>query len=112
MCIAFGALHVSRMESQIPKSRRFATGLRPDQKRNHVATPKFFQRIDPATARQQARMSDWTWEGARVLEWTGTVADLFPQIPVFSRHPFRVGSNENRFKDEIRREPLKITDEP
>jgi hypothetical protein len=30
----------------------------------------------------------------------------------FSRHPFRVGSEENRFKDEIRREPLKITEEP
>jgi hypothetical protein len=25
-----------------------------------------------------------------VLEFIGTVADLFPQIPVFSRHPFEV----------------------
>src|SRR5208282_6277428 len=53
-----------------------------------------------------------TWEGAPVVELTGQVAELFPHVPVFSRHPFRVGGEENRFKDEIRREPLKITDEP
>src|SRR6266478_8854760 len=31
------------------------------------------------------------------------------RLAFFSRHPFRVGSEENRFKEEIRREPLKIT---
>lgn len=46
------------------------------------------------------------------MELTGEVAQLFPQILLFSRHPFRVGNEENRFKDEIRREPLKITDDP
>lgn len=61
---------------------------------------------------QQARLTGWTWEGASVVELTGKVAELLPQVPVFSRHPFRVGSEENRFKDVIRREPLKITDEP
>jgi hypothetical protein len=67
---------------------------------------------DKTTLAQQARLTDWTWEGATVVEFAGKVADLFPQIPVFSRHPFRVGNEENRFKDEIRREPLKITEEP
>jgi hypothetical protein len=65
-----------------------------------------------AARSQQARLTHWTWEGASVMELTGKVADLFAHVPVFSRHPFRVGSEENRFKDEIRREPLKITDEP
>ena len=46
-------------------------------------------------------------EGAPVLEFIGTLAELFPQIPVFSRHPFRSGGEENRYKDEIRRGPLK-----
>jgi hypothetical protein len=61
---------------------------------------------------QQVRLTDCTWEGAAVVELTGTVGELFSQIPVFSRHAYRVGSEENRFKDEIRREPLKLTDEP
>ncbi len=67
---------------------------------------------DESALTQKARLTDWTWEGSSVLELTGNVTELFPQIPIFSRHPFRVGSEENRFKDEIRREPLKITDEP
>src|ERR1017187_5111498 len=61
---------------------------------------------------QQVRLTDCTWEGGAVVELTGTVGELFCQIPVFSRHAYRVGSEENRFKDEIRREPLKLTDEP
>jgi hypothetical protein len=67
---------------------------------------------DETALTQQARLTDWTWEGATVVELTGTIAELFPLVPTFSRHPFRVGSEENRFKDEIRREPLKITEEP
>jgi hypothetical protein len=55
---------------------------------------------------------DWTWDGSSVVELTGRVSELFPLIPTFSRHSFRAGDQENRFKDEIRREPLKITDEP
>jgi hypothetical protein len=47
-----------------------------------------------------------------VVELTGAVADLFPQVPVFTRHPFRTGSEEIRVKDEIRRESLKCSEEP
>jgi Domain of unknown function (DUF932) len=71
-----------------------------------------YKQPDEIALTQKARLTEWSWEGATVTELTGTVAELFPQIPVFSRHPFRVGSEENRFKDEIRREPLKITEEP
>jgi hypothetical protein len=77
-----------------------------------MVVPDNFHRPDKTALTQQVRLTDWTWEGASVVEITGTVAELFPQIPVFSRHPFRVGSEENRFKDEIRREPLRITEEP
>ena len=76
-----------------------------------MTTQDNFYRPDENAHTQQARLTDWTWEAAAVIEWTGKVAELFPQVPVFSRHPFRTGSEENRFKDEIRREPLKITDE-
>jgi hypothetical protein len=71
-----------------------------------------YRRLDESALSQQSRLTHWTWEGSTVTERIGKVAELFPQIPVFSRHPFRVGSEENRFKDEIRREPLKITEEP
>jgi hypothetical protein len=71
-----------------------------------------YQRPDQTARAQQARLTDWTWEGATVKELSGEVGQLFPLVPVFSRHPFRVGSEENRFKDEIRREPLNITDDP
>jgi len=71
-----------------------------------------YRQADHIALAQQARLNDCTWEGATVIELTGHVAELFPHVPVFSRHPFRVGGEENRFKDEIRREPLKITDEP
>lgn len=74
--------------------------------------PDNYHRPGETALNQQVRLTDWTWEGATVMERTGTVAELFLHIPVFSRHPFRVGSEENRFKDEIRREPLKITEEP
>lgn len=73
--------------------------------------PTFFG-VDDNARNQSARMTDWTWDGANVLELTGTIAELFPQVPIFSRYPFRIGNEENRFKDEIRREPLKITEDP
>ena len=77
-----------------------------------VIVPKNFHSPDEVAEAQQARLTDWIWEGSPVLEFTGTLAQLFPQIPVFSRHAFRIGGEENRYKDEIRREPLKITEEP
>ena len=77
-----------------------------------MTIPVFFQHHDATARTQQARVTDWTWEGATVVELTGPVSVLFAQVPVFSRHPFRVASEENRFKDEIRRDPLKITDDP
>lgn len=61
---------------------------------------------------QKARLTEWTWEGSAVVEYTGKVAELYTRIPIFSRHPLRSGGEENRYKDEIRREPLKITDNP
>ena len=67
---------------------------------------------DEAGLAQASRIADWTWEGASVVELRGKIADLYPQIPIFSRQPFRAGGEENRYKDEIRREPLKITEEP
>jgi hypothetical protein len=77
-----------------------------------MTTTESYHGPDETALKQQARLVDYTWEGATVVERTGKVAELFPHVPVFSRHPFRVGGEENRFKDEIRREPLKITDEP
>jgi hypothetical protein len=77
-----------------------------------MTTTAYYHGPDEAEVKQKAHLTDCTWEGATVRELTGRVAELFPQVPVFSRHPFRVGGEENRFKDEIRREPLKITDEP
>jgi hypothetical protein len=77
-----------------------------------VTLPTNYYSSDELAHAQQARLTDWTWEAAPVIELKGTVAELFTQIPVFSRHPFRVGGEENRYKDEIRREPLKITEEP
>jgi hypothetical protein len=70
-----------------------------------------YHRPDENKYAQQARVTDWTWERGTVTELKGRVSDLFSQVPVFSRHPYRIGREENRFKDEIRREPLKITDE-
>jgi len=77
-----------------------------------MTTSANFNLPDEVAQTQKARLTEWTWEGATVVELTGTVADLFPKVPVFSRHPFRIGSEENRFKDEIRREPLTISEEP
>jgi hypothetical protein len=71
-----------------------------------MTTPDNYFGPDETAQPQQAYLTNWTWEGATVIELTGKVAELFPHVPVFSRHPFRVGSEENRFKDEIRREPL------
>jgi hypothetical protein len=77
-----------------------------------MMTQESYNRADENTLDQQARLTDWTWEGATVVELSGKVGDLFPRIPLLSRHPFRVGGEENRFKDEIRREPVRINEEP
>ncbi|MCZ2154062.1 MAG: DUF945 domain-containing protein [Bryobacterales bacterium] len=73
---------------------------------------EFFQGSAENGSDQKSRITDWTWNGAKVVEHTGKVADLYSRIPVFSRQPFRVGQEENRFKDEIRREPLTISESP
>jgi hypothetical protein len=65
-----------------------------------------------STKRQRSGFREVTWDGATVVELNGKVAELFPQVPVFSRHPFRVGTEENRLRDEIHREPLNLSDEP
>jgi hypothetical protein len=61
--------------------------------------------------RQQERLNDCSWEGATVIAMTGTLGDIYRSVPVFSRHPYRSGGEENRYKDEIRREPLRVDEE-
>ena len=73
-------------------------------------TPTNYRHLNESS--QRAVLTDWTWEGARVVELIGTLAELFPHVPLFSRHPFRSGDEENRYRDEIRREPLGLTDGP
>ena len=68
--------------------------------------------LDEAGSAQKLRMTGWTWEGADVIELSGKVAELYGKLPLFSRQPFRAGGEENRYKDEIRREPLKIDEDP
>lgn len=77
-----------------------------------VLKPDNYHQVGQAARTQQAHLTACTWEGAPVFKLRGEIAQLFLQIPLFSRHPFRIGNEENRFKDEIRREPLKITDDP
>jgi Domain of unknown function (DUF932) len=57
---------------------------------------------------QQGQLGNFTWEGSEVQETTGTLGELYQTVPLFSRHPYRQGGEENRYKDEIRREPLRI----
>ena len=63
------------------------TALRPDH----------YHQADQTAQTQQAHVTGCTWEGAPVL-LRGEIAQLFQQIPLFSRHPFRIGNEENRFK--------------
>lgn len=51
------------------------------------------------------------WHGAPVVEHTGKIADLYGLVPLFSRHPFRAGDQENPYKDEIHRDPLTINED-
>jgi len=67
---------------------------------------------DGVAVAQVRQLVSCTWEGSRVAELKGTLSELYGQIPIFSRHPFRSGGQENRYKDEIRREPLKIAEDP
>ena len=59
---------------------------------------------------QRARVENSTWDGSSVVEHKGTTAELYRKIPIFSRHPYRSGGEENRYRDEIRREPLELTE--
>jgi hypothetical protein len=72
-------------------------------------TPNLFG-SDFEQTHQQRRLDESTWEGASVISMIGTLDEIYRSLPVFSRHPFRSGGEENRYKDEIRREPLKIDD--
>ena len=69
-----------------------------------------FYREDEEQLAQRARVENSTWDGSSVVEHKGTTAELYRRIPIFSRHPYRSGGEENRYKDEIRREPLELTD--
>jgi hypothetical protein len=60
------------------------------------------------TTFNQERLTDASWEGATVISMTGKLSEMYQAVPLFSRHPFRSGGEENRYKDEIRREPLKV----
>jgi hypothetical protein len=71
---------------------------------------EFFHGPAEVGLNQKSRLTKWTWNGSKVTEHNGKVADLYSKLPVFSRHPFRIGEEENRFKDEIRREPLTISE--
>jgi hypothetical protein len=66
---------------------------------------------DAETLYQRERLADSTWEGAAVISMTGKLSEIYQTVPIFSRHPFRSGGEENRYKDEIRREPLKVDEE-
>ena len=64
--------------------------------------------FDHDSTLNQERLTDTTWEGATVTCLTGKLGDIYQAVPLFSRHPFRSGGEENRYKDEIRREPLRV----
>lgn len=66
---------------------------------------------DAETLYQRERLTDATWEGAAVISMSGKLSEIYQAVPLFSRHPFRSGGEENRYKDEIRREPLKVDEE-
>lgn len=68
--------------------------------------------FDHDSTLNQERLTDATWEGATVTCLTGKLGDIYQAVPLFSRHPFRSGGEENRYKDEIRREPLKVDEDP
>jgi hypothetical protein len=68
--------------------------------------------FDSDTTLNHQRTADATWEGASVTSMTGKLSDIYQAVPLFSRHPFRSGGEENRYKDEIRREPLRVDEEP
>jgi hypothetical protein len=59
---------------------------------------------------QRAQVQNATWDGSSVVEHKGTTSELYRGIPIFSRHPYRCGGEDNRYKDEIRRDPLELTD--
>ena len=64
---------------------------------------------DDEQSSQRDRVHD-TWEGSAVIERRGTTAELYRNIPTFTRHPYRSGGEENRYKDEIRRQPLELSE--
>lgn len=67
--------------------------------------------FDTDSTLNQERLTDTTWEGATVTCLTGKLGDIYQAVPLFSRHPFRSDGEENRYKDEIRREPLRVDED-
>ena len=61
-------------------------------------TPNLFG-SDIEQTNQQRRLNESTWEGASLLTKTGTLDEIYQSLPVFSRHPFRSGGEENRYKE-------------
>ena len=74
--------------------------------------PDSFQGLDEMAANQTRWITGSTWHSAEVFEHSGRVAELYSSLPHFSRQPFRFGDQENRFKDQIVREPISIYDKP
>jgi Domain of unknown function (DUF932) len=66
---------------------------------------------DYSTAqRQQERFADSRWESSLVAAVSGTPDEIYRRLPLFTRHPYRIGDGENQYKDEIRREPTNISE--
>jgi len=74
--------------------------------------PDSFQGRDEITDNQIEWITGSTWHSAEVFQQSGTVAELYSRLPHFSRQPFRVGDQENRFKDQIVKEPMTISEKP
>lgn len=75
-----------------------------------MTLPTFYsdERVAP---KLQSVLSRYHWDGSPVTIHRGTVEQIFDVIPSFTRHAFRTNGQENRFKDEIRREPLTLFEE-
>jgi hypothetical protein len=71
----------------------------------------FLSEPDSEQLAQRSHIADLKWEGSDVVEITGTVADIYKALPVFGRYPYRSGGEDNRYKDEIRREPQRIDED-
>src|ERR1700730_1362321 len=113
MCLAqrYEPAHAAVPKPILADSRSRSLKL-PGETKGLWTTIEHFQRPREEGLNQKSRLTDWTWEGVTVVEYTGKVADVYFHVPVVRRNPFRAGGEENRYKDEIRRGLLTITDDP